>query len=381
MMTKFKYLLFLSGFLLILFSCRQETPDSAKMLSADSLTVQYASGFSAFRENGAWHLTIHSPFPGARRDFSYLLIPDDQPVPDHPATTQVIRTPVSRLIATSTTHIPILDYLDKTNSLVGFPNPDYISSPAMRKRIDEGAVTNIGIDQAPDPETVISLQPDLIMAYSMTSDLGELERLRRAGIPYLLNADYLEGHPLGRAEWIKVAGLLFNSEETADSVFNSIESAYLEIASAAAGVPEKPSALSGVVYGDTWFMPGGRNYGATLMKDAGINYLWSENESSGFLELSFEAVLEKAREADLWIGAASFKTLDEMAAAESRYQSFKAFREGQVFNYNKRIGATGGNEYLELGYLRPDLILGDLIEMAHPGLIPEQPMYFYQRLE
>lgn len=348
---------------------------------ADSLQTEYATGFSARRQDSIWYLTIHSPFPQANRSFHYLLVPHHASVPEHGPETQVIRTPVHDLVATSTTHIPLLDYLDATQTLSGFPTPDYISSPAMRARIDSGHVRNIGRDNAMEPELILDLEPDMIMAYSLNADLGQLERLRKAGIPYLLNADYLEAHPLGRAEWIRVVGLLLGKEEQADSVFSQIRDNYLDIAGKVSGVTEQPDAFSGIVYGDTWFLPGGKNYAARLMADAGINYLWSENTSSGFLELSFEAVLNRARDADLWIGVASFGTRDALEAAESRYTMFRAFREQKVYTYNKRIGATGGNEYLELGYLRPDLILGDLVHIAHPNILPDHSMFFYNRLE
>ncbi len=365
-----------------LISCQR--PESAAITSedsADSLNVRYATGFSAFSSDSVWHLTIHNPYPQARKSFRYLLVPHALEVPEHGRDVQVIRIPVRRMVATSTTHIPLLDYLGATGTLVGFPTPDYISSERMRARIDSGLVRNLGMERGMEPEILLQLNPDLIMGYSLNSDLGQLERLREAGIPYLLNSDYLEPHPLGRAEWIRVAGLLFGRSDLADSVFSSIAASYEDVRERAAGVARKPDALSGVVYGDTWFMPGGNNYGARLMKDAGINYLWSENNSSGFLELSFESVLSQAQDADLWIGVASFGSLESLAASESRYREFRAFREGNVYTYNRRIGATGGNEYLELGYLRPDLILADLVRIAHPEVLPDHSMYFYQRLE
>ena len=118
--------------------------------------------------------------------------------------------------------------------------------------------------------------------------------------------------------------------------------------------------MSGIVYGDTWFLPGGENYASQLLHDAGGNYLWSDTPSNGFLELSFESVYEKAHQADLWIGVASFKALAEIEKAEIRYTKFKAFQTGQVYTYDARKGARGGSEFLELGYLRPDIILNDL---------------------
>jgi iron complex transport system substrate-binding protein len=99
------------------------------------------------------------------------------------------------------------------------------------------------------------------------------------------------------------------------------------------------------------------------------------------LELSFESVYEKAHDADLWIGVGSFSSLKEIRDADGRYSNFKPFKTGQVYTSNVRRGAKGGSEFLELGYLRPDIILKDLVKIAHPRLLPEHELYFHERLQ
>jgi iron complex transport system substrate-binding protein len=271
--------------------------------------------------------------------------------------------------------------LNETDKLIGFPTTDYISSEKMRKRIDAGKVKELGIDKGMNIEELFLLKPSMVMGYAMSSDLGQLKKIKELGLPVVINAEYLEKHPLGRAEWIKFMALFFNKEKEADSVFRFIEKEYLNAQSVAKKSPTRPTVMSGVVYGDVWFMPGGKNYAATLLNDAGCNYLWSDTESNGFLEVSFESVFNKAKDADLWIGVGSFKSLKEIQAAEKRYALFKAFQNKNVFTYNTRIGAKGGSEYLELGYLRPDIILKDLVKIAHPELLPDYETYFYTKLE
>lgn len=128
-------------------------------------------------------------------------------------------------------------------------------------------------------------------------------------------------------------------------------------------------------------MPGGKNYASKLLTDAGCNYLWNETESNGFLEISFEAVFTKAKEADLWIGVSNFHSLKELENADRRYALFKPFKEKNVYTYDARRGAKGGSEFLELGYLRPDIILKDLVKIAHPELLPDHKFYFYKKLD
>jgi iron complex transport system substrate-binding protein len=230
-------------------------------------------------------------------------------------------------------------------------------------------------------ELLYSLHPELVMGYTMSNDLGQLKKIQELGIPVVINAEYIEKHPLGRAEWIKFVALFFNKENEADSVFNGIEKEYLTTLELAKQVNYKPTVLSGIVYGDAWFMPAGKNYAARFFNDAAMDYLWKETDSNGYLELSFESVYAKAKEADLWIGVGSFNSLKEIQATESRYGLFKPFQQKQVYSYNARTGAKGGSEFLELGYLRPDLILKDLVKIAHPELLTDYQLFFYKKLE
>ena len=218
------------------------------------------------------------------------------------------------------------------------------------------------------------------MAYGMGPEDGSLQVLNRTGVPVLLNADFLETSPLGRAEWIKFTGALLNREKEADSVFKQIEDRYQSLKELTAKVEQRPDVFSGIVYGDTWYMPAGQSWAAQFMADAGANYLWSDAPGSGSIPLSFEEVFAKAHNAPYWINTADFTSREALAAADERYKRFKAWQQEQVFTYTNKISPTGGNEYLELGYARPDMVLADLIKILHPELLPEHELYFYSRL-
>jgi iron complex transport system substrate-binding protein len=343
--------------------------------------LKYAKGFTVVDEGSFKRVQVTTPYPNAKEGITYLLVPHDSELPQDSSHAIIIRTPIERIVCTSTSHIPLLDYLGESEKLVGFPTTDYISSPKMRQRIDSGLVAELGIDKRINIELLTAIEADLVMAYSMTSDLGQLKKIQDLGTPVVINAEFLEKHPLGRAEWIKFMALFFNDEARADSIFAVIESAYLTGKASAEKIESAPTVMSGIVYGDTWFLPGGQNYAARLLKDAGCRYLWSDDTSHGFLELSFESVYNTAREADLWIGVGSFQSLVDIRQADSRYTNFEAFKQGKVYTYNARYGPKGGSEFLELGYLRPDLILNDLIKIAHPTLLPGYELFFHKKLE
>lgn len=251
----------------------------------------------------------------------------------------------------------------------------------MRNRVDSGYVVELGIEDHLNIEHLIQLHPSVVMTYSAGNDLGSLKKVKELGIPVVINAEFLEQHPLGRAEWIKFMALFFEKELEADSIFNSIENEYINLQKQASRYKVKPTVLTGIPYGGVWFLPGGQNYGARFFEDAGCHYLWSDDPTGGFLKLSLESVFDKALNADYWIGVGSFETYQDLKSFDNRFANFQAFQNRKVFNYNNRIGATGGNEYLELGYLRPDLVLKDLIQITHPEEYPTPQLYFYKAIK
>ncbi len=340
---------------------------------------KYATGFTTFETSYGYLISVLKPYPGADKPL-YYLISEDSIQLTLPDSIAFIKSPVSRMVCTSTSHIPLLTYLGKANTLVGFPNLDYISSVEVRKNIAEGKVTDVGNSMDLNIEELLALSPDLIMIYSM-KDLQKADRLKSFGLKTVLNADFMETDPLGRAEWIKVMGYLIGEERAADSVFAQIESNYLTSKALLKEKKDTVTVFSGSLYGDAWFMPGGNNYAAKLLIDAGFDYLWEEDTHTEFIQLGFESVFEKAVDAAFWVSPAPFPDLNALSSSDSRYSGFRALKLGNVFVYDNQIGETGGNIYLEEGYIRPDLILKDLIKIHQPELLPEHKLYFYRQLK
>lgn len=361
----------------VFYSCGNNPENKSK--KTKSTEISYASGFTIQQHDGYVLVNINTPYKNAEKGLRYVLYPRNSQKPNV-AADAFIPVPIRSIVCTSTTHIPMLDYLGETDKLVGFPTTDYISSGKMRNRIDSGLVIELGIDNQLNIEKLIELNPELVMAYTMTSDFGQFNKIQEAGIPVLINAEYMELNPLGRAEWIKLAGLLFGKKQKADSVFNWITTEYTTTKKLVSTVKIKPSVMLGSMYSDTWYLPGGENYASKLLTDAGFDYIWKEDTTTGFLTLSYESVLDRANQADFWIGPSNYKSLSEMKEANERYSFFRPYETGKVYSYNKRIGANGGSEFLELGYLRPDLILKDLVKIGHPDLLPNHELFFYFKL-
>src|SRR5438552_5037960 len=119
-------------------------------------------------------MEVGYPYQGAKSGYKYLLGQKGNEIPKHETDVAVITVPIESVVCTSTTHIPLLDYLGETEKLIGFPNTDYISSEKMRKRIDAGKVKDLGMEKGMNIEELFLLKPSMVMGYAMSSDLGQL---------------------------------------------------------------------------------------------------------------------------------------------------------------------------------------------------------------
>jgi iron complex transport system substrate-binding protein len=368
---------------LLVVSCKDRQSENKSSQRIPS--TKYAKGFWVEDKGSYRDVFVRQSNDSTQATLHYRLVESGSPPAQQGVT--IIQVPIKTIVCTSTTHIPLLDYLNEIDKLIGFTSTQYISSKKTRQRIDSGLVKELGIDNSINLELIAQLKPSLLMAYSLGNELGHLKKVQELGIPVIINAEYLEQHPLGRAEWIKFMALFFGKEKMADSIFNWIESEYLKAKSSNENLKQnpsdgqiKPTVLTGIPYGGIWYLPGGQNYAARFFEDAGCKYVWSDDPSTGFLQLSFETVYERASPADFWIGVGSFEKLSELKSSDDRFVKFSAWKNKRVYNYNARMGETGGNEYLELGYLRPDLILKDLIQITHPQQYPKPDLFFYRRL-
>jgi iron complex transport system substrate-binding protein len=376
----FKLPCFRIYFLLALYSC--QSPKESQDLDLVEIPNSYSKGFAIFQGDGFKVIEVKQAFPGEHAPFRYLVKEEIELEIEEQGYDAVISLPVSKVVATSTTHIPHLDYLDASGLLTGFPDLDLISSPKTRKLIDAGKVTDLGTGAQANVEKIIDLNPDWVMISTLGEDLKNIEILKSAGIAAIINGEYVEQHPLGRAEWIKFTGALLGKSEGANAAFSQIEADYNGATQLVTNIPnERPKVMAGVMYKDIWYVPGADSWGARLLEIAGGKYLFAEQKGIGSAQLSYEYVLEMAQEADYWLGASDFKTLTEMKNADPRYAHFVAFKKGNVYTYTHKKGPTGGLEYFELGYLRPDLILQDLIKILHPDLLPDYSLYFYSKLD
>jgi len=376
--------LFVTIFLVSVFliGCKENTTSKEQYkLHKQSIEIKYAKGFDIQYFKNYKKLIIKSPYQNSKEQFEYILYnKSTEAIVDFKK--EPIHVPIQKVVVTSTTHIPMLELLGVENTLIGFPHTKYVSSPKTRKLIDANLVTEIGVKSSLNTETLLDLNPDVVIGFSMTKTNKSLNLIEKSGIPVVLNGDWLEDTPLGRAEWIKFFGVLYNKEQEADSVFKIIESNYNIAKELANKTVTKPTILSGAIMGkDIWNLPAGESFVAQFLTDANTNYLWKDSKGKGSLSISFESILDKGKSADIWIAPGYFSTKKQMLEKNANYKEFKAYKNNQLFTFANNVGETGGVLYFELGPTRPDLVLKDIIKIAHPELLVNYTPTFFSKME
>jgi iron complex transport system substrate-binding protein len=371
-------------FLFFLISaCKNEHKKEAIISSEEKeLKLKYAEGFKVTDYGNYKVLELLKPWPKSEKTYTFGIANKNTSVEWKPNNFDgTIDSDINKIVVTSTTHIPALELLGVEHTLVGFPGMDYISSEKTRKRIDEGHVRELGKNEGINTEVLLDLNPDVVIGFGVDGVNKTFETIKKAGIPVIYNGDWVESSALAKAEWIKFFGVLFNKEKEADSIFNTIEKNYLEARAIAKQAKNQPTVLSGAMHKDVWYLPNGSSPEAQFLKDANVNYLWKDTTGNGSLALSFEVVLEKAKDADLWLSPSYFSSFKQLEDANALYTNFEAFKNKNIYSFTNTIGPTGGVIYFELGTARPDLVLKDIIKVCHPELLKDYEPFFFKPLK
>lgn len=313
----------------------------------------------------------------------------------------IVRTPISSSVVFTSPHCQLFYELGCKNAIRGVCDSKYILIEDIQKRLgliasassESGSgkssassesnsgksslpIVDCGSGMQPDVEKIIALHPEalIISPFENSGGFGKLDNLN---IPIIEAADYMENSPLGRAEWIKFYGLLFETD-TADSLFAAIEKEYLALKAQAAKLPKGLSVLTERKMGSVWYSPGGKSTMGILLKDANAGYIFADDEHSGSLSLSPEQVIARGGEVDVW----AFKYFGgqplSRAALLQEYDGYKALRAfltGNIYECN-----TDRIPYFETVSFHPEIQLREFILLSHPQAKGFGTLRFYRKM-
>jgi len=365
---------------LITASCSDVSEKGDPVNEGIRMHLEYAKGFEILLFNDHTLVTVRDPLDTTQIIQQYILTKDPEKFQSQKYT--VIKVPVRQMVSLSTTHLGFLAALGKNNALVGFSGTEYICNPDILKLVQMGNIQEVGLEGGLDHERILSLDPDIVMSYMMGNTPGaDIDKMKALGLAVVINNEYRELSPLGQAEWIKFIAAFFEENALADSLFTDMEKDYLETKKKVQAIAEKPSVFAGMAFQGEWYVPGGKSFAATFMQDAGASYIWQEDNRTGTFPVSFETVLGMAGTADFWLHPGAAATLQDVRETDQRFAYFSAWKNGRVFNNDRRLCAGGGNDYWEYGTVYPNLVVKDLAAIFHPEMFPDHTFVFYNQLQ
>jgi iron complex transport system substrate-binding protein len=353
--------------------------DPATDYFPDKVTVDDAANFSVSYHRSYKVVTVRQASAGAPPE-TYVLAQCGTPPPElkgELSGAQIATVPVTSLFSGSTTHLSFLVDFGRLDVLTGVSRLKSLMGEEVLARARTGLVREFAAISVVDSELVVSSRPGLFMTGGAPT--AELAVIRSAGIPVVSNTEWLEPTALARAEWIKYMGLFLNEEQQAQRLYAATKGRYRALSARALSVPDsaRPRVMTGRGTRGDFVIAGGRSYVATLIRDAGGRYVWADNTAVGAPTVDLEIQLRRAAEADIWINGGGWKDLTSMIEEEPRYAEFKAYRQRQVWVYERRVTPTGGNDYWSRSVSHPDLVLADLIKIFYPALLPEHAFEWY----
>ncbi|HEX6429345.1 MAG TPA: ABC transporter substrate-binding protein [Niastella sp.] len=372
--------------LLWLASCKPTVKPSSHLTALKPVTakstIQYSKGFTIEYFENFKLVKIVNRFSDKTDTLQYVLVQRGTPTPARYSGAMVIQIPIQKMMVTSSMHVGMADFAGAADVIIGLADSKYVTSPVVRKNIAAGKVIEVGNGSSMNHELIISKKPDLLMTMgSPDAPFNRYQPLIGAGIPVMMNAEWLETDPIGRSEWVKLMAALLNKEEMVNQKFDALVKEYNRIKELAAKVTNKPEVVIGMPFKGTWFVPDGDSYLTQFLKDAGAKYHWSDVISKGSLAFNFETVAPIALKADFWLNMSNAQSKKEIAATDQRYTQFNPYKKGTLYNSNKRLNDIGSNDYWESGAVNPHLILADLITIFHPEILPGHQLFYYKQLQ
>lgn len=356
----------------------------AKNLSAhftDSVHAHYAEGFRISYHDNHKLLEILKPFQDRVDTLRYSLVPRTIADEVQVKNTTEIPIPIESLLATSTTHVALAEMLDAVDVITGMTGANYVFNKAVREGIESGNIVALPQGEL-NKEAVLAMGPDLLMVSGgQSSDFDNIRMLMDSDINVAVNSEWLETSPLGKAEWVKVLAALLNKEELANKKFNAVADEYNRLKSTVDGIEKKPMVINNMPYKGAWFVSGGQSFTAQFLKDAGADYPWYDSDQTGGLRKSFEVIYEIGLGADIWIHPGAAESKEDILAKDSRFKDFEAYKTGEIYNNNRRMSPSGGNDFWESGVVHPEIVLADLIKIFHPQLLPGHELHYYQKID
>lgn len=324
----------------------------ASLQKTGELTLSYATQFQVEYYDPYTLITIE-------QEGRYLLVPEKEEEPKNlPEDVVVLKQPLDKTYLVSTSVMDFIRQLDVMSyiRLSGSKEKDWYIKEAQ-EAMKQGDMLYAGKYSAPDYECILQAGCNLAIENTMIYHTPEVkEKLEELGIPVLVEKSSYESHPLGRLEWIKLYGVLYDAQDAAESYFKSEEEkiiplleqentgkkvAFFSVNSAGAINVRKPN-----------------DYIAQMIGMAGGNYALNdvipeEENALSTMNMQMEDFYNAARDADVLIYNSAIEgeitSIDDLLRENGLFSDFSAVKQKKVYCTSKNFfqESTGMAEFVE----------------------------------
>lgn len=318
----------------------RDTNISSQLFFKESMDLQYANQFAVdYYQDG---YVLISVADGRK----YLIIPRDGREPeDLEENIIVLKHKIDHIYLVATA---VMDMICKLDGLehVRFSGQkaDGWSMEEAKEEMEKGNILYAGKYNAPDYEMITSEGCSLAIENNMISHSPEVvENLEYFGIPVFIDFSSYESHPLGRAEWIKVYGILLEKEEAARKAFDEQMKLMNQVMSKDAS--GKTVAFFFITTNGMINVRVSSDYVPKMIELAGGKYIFDHlgkgegNRSSMLMQMEEFYLL--AKEADYLIYNSTIdgeiESIDELLEKGDFLKDFQAVQEGNVWCTTKDL--------------------------------------------
>lgn len=220
----------------------------------------------------------------------------------------------------------------------------------IKDAIDKGTVKEVGKYSKPDYEQIISIGAEKHVTFAVFSTMLDSvpdvydQLTKTCNLRIMRDQSSYESHPLGRTEWIKIYGEIFDMRDKSDAVFNG-QVEILNETSSKINVPEAERKTVLIFYTtstkDTFYVRNAADYVTELVNLGGGKQVAEIGPGkSGNTKMTQEWFIQECSQADYvlynWTsGASGVKDESLQGLIDARlgdwFKDFKAYKEGNVW--------------------------------------------------
>jgi iron complex transport system substrate-binding protein len=274
----------------------------------------------------------------------------DSPTVSHSVSLSKINP--ERIALLSTTHSYFVNALDGMKNICGVTYADRIQLENLQMQIANGKTQNLTSNGDVNMEELLLLNPTVLFSVPFEPTQYQTKLPNCSVIP---TAEYLEEHPLGKAEWIYVFGYVLRKDVLSNELFLKIEKEYLDSANDTS--PERGrKVFFATNNGSDWTVANNQSYWAILLKDAGAEYVGAE-EGKGNLNFDKERMLFALNEADAYGELVYFPNTSNVSLSSLHPEFIQTipFQHKNMFVCN-----AADNGFFDKALLEPHILLQEL---------------------